>query len=131
LRPGQYGRARAEIKTIPNALLIPQQAVSQLQGNDQVAVVNPDGKAEIRAIKVGQLYGRSMIVVTEGVKLGEKVIVEGFQRVRQGSEVSAKPYTDASTTQGAQNDSKRNSTSQTKSATAGQKSGESGVGPSA
>lgn len=131
LRPGQYGRARAEIKTIPNALLIPQQAVSQLQGNEQVAVVNPDGKAEIRAIKVGQLYGRSMIVVTEGVKLGEKVIVEGFQRVRQGSEVSAKPYTDASTTQGAQNDSKRNSTSQTKSATAGQKSGESGVGPSA
>src|SRR6516165_4778406 len=54
LRPGQYGRARAEIKTIPDALLIPQQAVSQLQGYDQVAVVNPDGKAEIRAVKVGQ-----------------------------------------------------------------------------
>ena len=127
LRPGQYGRARAEIKTLPDALLIPQQALSQLQGNDQVAVVNPDGKAEIRAVKVGQLYGRNMIVVTEGVKLGEKVIVEGFQRVRQGMEVSAKPYTDASTTQGAQNDSKRNSTSQMKSATAGQ----SGVEPSA
>jgi membrane fusion protein, multidrug efflux system len=131
LRPGQYGRARAEIETIPNALLIPQQAVSQLQGYDQVAVVNPDGKAEIRTVKVGQPYGRNMIVVTQGLKLGEKVIVEGFQRVRQGMEVSAKTYTDASATQGAQNDSKRNSTSQTKSATAGQKSGESGVGPSA
>ena len=127
LRPGQYGRARAEIETIPDALLIPQQAVSQLQGYDQVGVVNPDGKAEIRAVKVGQLYGRNMVVVTEGLRLGEKVIVEGFQRVRQGVEVSAKPYKEASTTRGAQHASERNSTSQTKSATAGQKSGESGV----
>jgi membrane fusion protein, multidrug efflux system len=125
LRPGQYGRARAEIETIPDALLIPQQAVSQLQGYDQVAVVNPDGKAEIRAVKVGQLYGRNMIVVNEGLKMGEKVIVEGFQRVRQGMEVSTKPFTGASTTQGAQDDSGKNSTSQMKSATAGQKSGES------
>lgn len=93
LRPGQYGIARAEIQTIPNALLIPQQAVSQLQGNNQVAVVNPDGKAEIRAVKVGATY-QNMIEVTEGVKVGEKVIVEGFQRVRQGVPVSAKPYTE-------------------------------------
>jgi membrane fusion protein, multidrug efflux system len=93
LRPGQYGIARAEIQTIPNALLIPQQAVSQLQGNNQVAVVNPDGKAEIRAVKVGATY-QHMIEVTEGVKVGEKVIVEGFQRVRQGVPVSAKPYTE-------------------------------------
>ncbi|MGB7464064.1 MAG: efflux RND transporter periplasmic adaptor subunit, partial [Candidatus Acidiferrum sp.] len=56
LRPGQYGTARAEIDRIPNALVIPQQAVSQLQGNNQVAVVNPDGKAEIRAVKVGETY---------------------------------------------------------------------------
>jgi membrane fusion protein, multidrug efflux system len=90
LRPGQYGIARAEIQTIPNALLIPQQAVSQLQGNNQVAVVNPDGKAEIRAVKVGATYQNMM----EGVKVGEKVIVEGFQRVRQGVPVSAKPYTE-------------------------------------
>src|SRR5215469_5677388 len=123
LRPGQYGRARAEIDTIPDALLIPQQAVSQLQGNDQVAVVHPDGKAEIRAVKVGELYGRNMIVVTEGLKAGEKVIVEGFQRVRQGMQVSAKPYTDVSTTQGAQNDSDKNSSGQTK---ADQKPSESG-----
>jgi membrane fusion protein (multidrug efflux system) len=126
LRPGQYGRARAEIDTIPDALLIPQQAVSQLQGNDQVAVVHPDGKAEIRAVKVGQLSGRNMIVVTQGLKAGEKVIVEGFQRVRQGMPVSAKPYTGASTTEGAQNDSDKNSSDQTKDATAGQKSSESG-----
>jgi membrane fusion protein, multidrug efflux system len=92
LRPGQYGMARAKIQTIPNALLIPQQAVSQLQGNNQAAVVNPDGKAEIRAIKVGETY-QNMVQVTDGLRAGEKVIVEGFQRVRQGLPVSAKPYT--------------------------------------
>jgi membrane fusion protein, multidrug efflux system len=91
LRPGQYGMARAQIQTIPDALLIPQQAVSQLQGNNQVAVVNPDGKAEIRAVKVGETY-ENLVQVTDGVKAGEKVIVEGFQRVRQGIPVSAKPY---------------------------------------
>jgi len=74
LRPGQYGIARAEIQTIPNALLIPQQAISQLQGSNMIAVVNPDGKAEIRAIKVGETY-QGMIVVTEGLKAGETVIV--------------------------------------------------------
>jgi membrane fusion protein, multidrug efflux system len=100
LRPGQYGMARAEVEKIPNALLIPQQAVSQLQGNNQVAVVNPDGKAEIRAVKVGDTY-QEMIVVTDGLKAGEKVIVEGFQRVRQGIPVSAKPYTAAPKSEGA------------------------------
>jgi len=106
LRPGQYGIARAEIEKIPNALLIPQQAVSQLQGSNMVAVVNPDGKAEIRAIKVGETY-QGMIVVTEGLKAGEKVIVEGFQRVRQGTPVSAKPFTEASKTEGAKNESEK------------------------
>jgi membrane fusion protein, multidrug efflux system len=92
LRPGQYVTARAEIDQIPNALLIPQEAVSELQGGVQVGVVGSDGKAEIRAIKIGPVYGQ-MIVVTEGLKAGEKVIVEGFQKIRQGIEVSAKPYT--------------------------------------
>jgi membrane fusion protein, multidrug efflux system len=91
LRPGQYVSVRSQIRTIPNALLVPQPAVSELQGGNQVAVVHPDGKAEIRAVKVGPIFGR-MIVITEGLKLGEKVIVEGFQKVRQGMQVSAKPY---------------------------------------
>src|SRR5580693_5783768 len=111
LRPGQYGTARAEIQTIPNALLIPQQAISQLQGNNQVAVVNPDGKAEIRAVKVGETY-QGMIVVTEGVKAGEKVIVEGFQRVWQGIPVSAKPYTEAPKNEGAKDASEKKSSSE-------------------
>ena len=109
LRPGQYATARAEIRTIPNALLIPQQSISELQGGTQVGVVNPDGKAEIRVVKIGPVYGR-MIVVTEGLKAGEKVIVEGFQKVRQGIEVSAKPYTDSVKTQD-KDASKRNSSS--------------------
>jgi membrane fusion protein, multidrug efflux system len=94
LRPGQYVTARTELKVIPNALLIPQEALSKLQGGDQVAVVNSDGKAEIRAVKVGPVFGR-LIVITDGLKPGEKVIVEGFQKVRQGMQVSAKPYAES------------------------------------
>jgi len=91
LRPGQYATARVEVDRIPNALLIPRQAVSELQGSDQVAIVNPDGKAEIRAVTLGEIYGQ-MVVVKEGLKAGDKVIVEGFQIVRQAMPVTAKPY---------------------------------------
>jgi len=91
LRPGQYGTARAEIDRIPNALLIPRQAVSELQGSEQVAIVNPDGKAEIRAVTLGPIDGQ-MVVVKEGLEAGDKVIVEGFQIVRQAMPVTAKPY---------------------------------------
>jgi membrane fusion protein (multidrug efflux system) len=108
LRPGQYGTVRAEILTIPDALLIPQQAVSELQGGAQVVVVGPDNKAEIRAVKVGPVFGR-LIVVTEGLKVGERVIVEGFQKVRQGMQVSAKPFTDELKGEGAQDASQKDS----------------------
>src|ERR1700686_1388404 len=93
LRPGQYATARAEVDIIPKALLIPHRAISELQGGDQVGIVNADGKAEIRAVTIGQVYGQS-IVITNGLKAGEKVIVEGFQKIRQGIPVSAKPYID-------------------------------------
>jgi membrane fusion protein, multidrug efflux system len=109
LRPGQYATARAEIGTIPKALLIPYRAISELQGGDQVAVVNPDGKAEIRAVQIGPVYGH-MIVIKEGLKAGEKVIVEGFQKVRQGIPVSAKPYTEPLKSEGTQDASKQEST---------------------
>ena len=100
--------ARAEIDTIPNALLIPYRAISELQGGDQVGIVNPDGKAEIRAVTTGEVYGH-FIVIKEGLKLGEKVIVEGFQKVRQGIPVSAKPYTDSLKTEGTQDASEKKS----------------------
>jgi membrane fusion protein, multidrug efflux system len=109
LRPGQYAWARAEIDRIPNAVLIPVEAVSELQGGDQVGVVGPDGKAEIRAVKLGSVYGR-LIVVTEGLKAGEKVIVEGFQKIRQGIEVSAKPYTNMPKSEGSKETSEKKPT---------------------
>jgi RND family efflux transporter MFP subunit len=108
LRPGQYATARAEIGTIPNALLIPYRAISELQGGDQVGIVNPDGKAEIRAVTIGPVFG-SLVVIKEGLKAGEKVIVEGFQKIRQGLPVSAKPYTDSLKTEGAQDASEQKS----------------------
>ena len=108
LRPGQYATARAEIGTIPNALLIPYRAISELQGGDQVGIVNPDGKAEIRAVTIGQVYG-NLIVIKEGLKPGEKVIVEGFQKVRQGIPVAAKPYNESSKTEGTQDASEQES----------------------
>jgi RND family efflux transporter MFP subunit len=108
LRPGQYATARAEIGTILNALLIPYRAISELQGGDQVGIVNPDGKAEIRAVTIGQVYG-NLIVIKEGLKPGEKVIVEGFQKVRQGIPVAAKPYNESSKTEGTQDASEQKS----------------------
>jgi RND family efflux transporter MFP subunit len=109
LRPGQYATARAEIGTIPKALLIPYRAISELQGGDQVGVVNADGKAEIRGVTIGEVYGDS-IVIKEGLKLGEKVIVEGFQKIRQGLPVSAKPYSDSLKSEGTQDASEQKTT---------------------
>jgi RND family efflux transporter MFP subunit len=110
LRPGQYATARAEIGTVPNALLIPYRAISELQGGAQVGIVNAEGKAEIRAVTIGQVYGQS-IVIKEGLKAGEKVIVEGFQKIRQGIPVSAKPYIDSTKSEGTQDASEQKSTS--------------------
>jgi RND family efflux transporter MFP subunit len=91
LRPGQFAVARAAIENIPGALVVPERALVDLQGNYQLGVVGPDNKADIRAIKIGPRYNRQ-VVVTEGLKEGEKVIVEGMQKVRPGMVVNAKPY---------------------------------------
>ena len=92
LRPGQYGRVRAVTATKNNALLVPQRAVTQLQGGYQVAVVGNDNRIEIRSIKLGDHSG-AMWIVEGGLKPGETVVVEGIQRVRPGVLVNAKPYT--------------------------------------
>lgn len=90
LRPGQYGRVRAVTSTKNDALLVPQRAVTQLQGGYQVAVVGSDNKIEMRTVKVGEHSG-SMWIVEEGLKPGETVVVEGIQRVRTGVIVNPKP----------------------------------------
>jgi membrane fusion protein (multidrug efflux system) len=92
LRPGQYGRVRAVTATKPAALLVPQRAVSELQGSYQVAVVGGDNKIELRTVKVGERSG-SMWVIEDGLKDGETVVVEGIQRIKAGAVVNPKPYT--------------------------------------
>lgn len=91
LRPGQFAVARAAIQSFPAALVVPERALVDLQGNYQLGVVGADNKADIRAIKIGPRYNRQ-VVVTEGLKEGDKVIVEGMQKVRPGMVVNPKPY---------------------------------------
>lgn len=92
LRPGQYGRIRAVLDTRKNAILVPQRAVTELQGSYQVAVVGSDNTARIRKVKLGDRIG-GLWVIEEGVAPGESVIVEGIQKVRDGVPVNPKPYT--------------------------------------
>jgi membrane fusion protein (multidrug efflux system) len=92
LRPGQFGRVRAETGVLHNALLIPQRAVSELQGKYQVAVVNADNKIQIRAVDVGAREGESWIVKS-GLQAGEHVVSEGVAKVRDGMTVTPKPDT--------------------------------------
>ena len=91
LRPGQFAKARAAIDTIQGALLVPERALVELQGSYQIGVLGADNKAEIRPIKIGPRF-KGQVVVTDGLKEGEKVSVEGVQKVRPGMVVNAKPY---------------------------------------
>jgi RND family efflux transporter MFP subunit len=96
LRPGQFGRLRAAPEVRNGALLVPQKAVTELQGTYQLAVVGADNKVSIRAIKVGDRVG-PLWIVESGAKAGELVIVEGLQKVQNGSTVKIKQ---AATTKG-------------------------------
>ena len=90
LRPGQYGRVRAVIDTLKNARLIPQRAVQELQGQHQVWVES-DGTVELRNVRMGRRVDR-MWVVEHGLIAGERVVVDGIQRLRAGVTVDAKPW---------------------------------------
>jgi len=107
LRPGGFGRVRILTGDNKNALLIPQAAVIEVQSLYQVIVVTPDNKAIFRPVKVGERVGTNWII-TDGLKPGERVVVEGIQKVqmfagqapqlaREGIPVAAKPYVAAST----------------------------------
>jgi membrane fusion protein (multidrug efflux system) len=91
LRPGQYGRVRAVIRVDRSALLIPQPAVNQQQGRYLVDVVGDDGRVAIRPVQVGEPTG-TMWVIHEGLKPGERVIVEGQQAVRRDMLVQTKAF---------------------------------------
>jgi len=90
LRPGGYGRVRLSAKTQPGAILVPQRAVTELQGAHQVAVVGADNKVSIRQVTVGDRVGKNWII-TEGLKPGERVVVEGLLKVRDGVTVRPTP----------------------------------------
>jgi len=91
LRPGQYGRVRTSTRTQEHALLIPQRAVTELQGAFQVAVVSGEDKIDIRNVKPGDRIGAEWIM-EEGLKPGERVVAEGVQKVRPGMTVHPTPF---------------------------------------
>jgi membrane fusion protein (multidrug efflux system) len=91
LRPGQYARIRAATSIRQGALLIPQRAVSDLQGTYQVAVVDHENKVSIVPVKVGAQIG-SMWVIEDGLKPGNRVVAEGVQKVRPGAQVNPKQF---------------------------------------
>jgi len=94
LRPGLYAKIRANIGTLHNALLVPQDAILQTQGQSQVAVVGPDNQVTMRTVEVGQTFG-GLQVIQKGVSAGEHVITEGLQKVKDGIQVN--PHLVAST----------------------------------
>ena len=97
LRPGQYAKVRARIGVERNALLVPQRAVAEMQGKTLVAVVGADNKVNIRPVEVGLRTGY-LQVVSKGLRPGEKIVVEGIQKVKDGMTVTAKPFVFANQT---------------------------------
>jgi membrane fusion protein (multidrug efflux system) len=91
LRPGMFGRVRAVTDIDKGALLVPQRAVVEAQGSYSVVVVGPDDKASIRPVKTGERVDQ-MWVITEGIKAGEQIIVEGGQKAKEGAPVRPKQF---------------------------------------
>jgi len=96
LRPGQYGRVRTIAEQRKGALLVPQRAVSELQGIYQVAVVGADNKVAIKSVKTGPQFG-NMWVIESGLQAGDKVVVDGLQRLREGMTVTPTLFKDTET----------------------------------
>lgn len=92
LRPGEYGKVRAVLRMQENALLIPQAAVTEEQGSYSVAVVGDDNRVAMRSVQVGERTG-TLWVIQDGLKPGERVVVEGQQNLKPGMQVQPKPFT--------------------------------------
>src|SRR6476659_7510196 len=92
LRPGQFGKVRFVADMKKGALVVPQEAVNELQGSYQVAVVDENNKVSIRPVKMGERIG-ALWEVTDGLKPGDRVVVEGVQKAREGSTVTVKEWT--------------------------------------
>ena len=94
LRPGFFARVRAVTRMKQGALMVPQRALTELQGRHQIAVVGTDNKVEIRSVKVAERTG-NLWVIEEGLQAGERIIVEGLQKVKAGITVNPKPFQEA------------------------------------
>ena len=92
LRPGQFGKVRFVADTKKGAMVVPQEAVNELQGSYQIAIVDENNKVSIRPVKMGERIG-ALWEVTEGLKPGDKVVVQGTQKAREGSAVMPKEWT--------------------------------------
>jgi membrane fusion protein (multidrug efflux system) len=86
LRPGMFGRIRVDLGIRPDSILVPERAVTELQGRNFVWVADSDNKASQRPVTVGRQIGGSLLI-TENLKTGERIIVEGFEKARQGQPV--------------------------------------------
>jgi membrane fusion protein (multidrug efflux system) len=91
LRPGQYARVEAPTGNITRALLVPQAAVTQLQGTNQVTVIGADNRAQLRTVQVGPTVG-TLWVISSGLKPGERVVAVGADKVKDGQSVNPTPY---------------------------------------
>jgi membrane fusion protein (multidrug efflux system) len=90
LRPGQYARVRVRTDVARGALVVPQRAIQELQGMAQLTLVGEGDKIEVRTVTTGSAW-EGLRVITKGVSAGERVVVEGFQKVRPGMVVAPKP----------------------------------------
>ena len=89
LRPGMFARMKVDIGVRSDSLLVPERAVTELQGKNFMWVIGPDDKATQRAVKVGETMGENLLIL-EGLKAGERIVVEGLQKVREGATVQPK-----------------------------------------
>jgi RND family efflux transporter MFP subunit len=109
LRPGQYGRVRAQTQTKTNALVVPQRAVAELQGAYQVLVIGETNQIHVQSVKVGEQVGSGWII-EDGLKAGDRVVVEGTQKAsKEGAVVVPKPFMDTNNLSEAQGTSPSNS----------------------
>jgi membrane fusion protein (multidrug efflux system) len=99
LRPGQFGRVRAVAETVKDAILVPKRAVQEIQGMQTVLVVGADDMVALRTIRPGETVG-DLLIVRDGLKPGERVIVDGIQKARPGSKVNPTTASAANPAQG-------------------------------
>jgi membrane fusion protein (multidrug efflux system) len=97
LRPGLFAKVRLHLAREAPTVMLPEQAVQQIQGQTRVAVVDAQDRVSVRNVKLGRLMGHDYLV-KEGLVAGERVVVEGQQNVQPGMQVQPQPWTPPPTT---------------------------------